>query len=169
MSDDIGTTFLENKVNGVALLVMGREDFKEIGVTQVGPLAILLEEIKNLCQEKKAEAVFVDQNAYCFGKIIDTLRLRAMCQNDGTSPPLYMQEPQKECFKKVVDYYFPGEWSYFISEKNSKHRSFKIERWFMEAGASIDLDILYQGSLYLWYASYFNVKCDNKGTTITLI
>ena len=39
----------------------------------------------------------------------------------------------------------------------------------MEAGASIDLDILYQGSLYLWYASYFNVKCDNKGTTITLI
>ena len=34
MPDNIGTTFLGNKVNGAALLVMGREDFKEIGVTQ---------------------------------------------------------------------------------------------------------------------------------------
>ena len=64
MPEDVGTSFLGNKVNGAALFVMGREDFKEIGVTQVGPLALLLGEITNLCQEKKAEAVFVDQNAY---------------------------------------------------------------------------------------------------------
>ena len=63
MTDDIGNNFLGNKVNGVALLVMGQEDIKEIGVTQVGSLAILFEEIKNLCLEKKFEAVFVDQNA----------------------------------------------------------------------------------------------------------
>ena len=35
MPDDFGTTFLGNKVNGAALLLMGQEDFKEIGVTQV--------------------------------------------------------------------------------------------------------------------------------------
>ena len=88
MPDEIGTTFLGNKVNGVSLLIMGREDIKEIGVTQVGPLAILLEEIKNLCREKKSEAVFFDQNAYCFGKIIDTLRLQEMCQNEEILSPL---------------------------------------------------------------------------------
>ena len=129
MPDNIGTTFLGNKVNGAALLVMVREDFKEIGVTQVGPLALLLGEITNLCHEKKAEAVFVDQNAYCFGKIIDTLRLRSMCQNEETLPPLYIQEPLKECFKKVVDYYFPGEWSSFILAIFSKHHNSQIESW----------------------------------------
>ena len=41
--DDIVTIFLGNKVNGVALLAMGQEDFKEIGLTQVGSLEILLE------------------------------------------------------------------------------------------------------------------------------
>ena len=55
MPDDVGTTFLGNKVNAAAMLVMGHEDFKEIGVTQVGPLALLLGEITNLRQEKKSE------------------------------------------------------------------------------------------------------------------
>ena len=53
MTDDVGTTFLGDKVNGAALIVMGREYFKEIGVSQVGPLALLLGEITNLCQENK--------------------------------------------------------------------------------------------------------------------
>ena len=74
---------------------MQQGGLKEIFVTQVGSLEILLGEITNLCQEKKSEAVFVDQNDYCFGKIIDTLQLQAMCQNDENSPPLYIQEPQK--------------------------------------------------------------------------
>ena len=43
MPDDIGTTFLDNKINGTALLDLGREDLKEIGMNQIGTLALLLE------------------------------------------------------------------------------------------------------------------------------
>ena len=60
---------VRNYVNGSALLVMGREDLKEIGVTKVGPLALLVKEISNLCRKNKFEAVLIDHNAYCFGKI----------------------------------------------------------------------------------------------------
>ena len=48
MPDDIGTTFLDDKINGTALLVVGWEYLKEIGMNQVGTLALLLEEITNL-------------------------------------------------------------------------------------------------------------------------
>ena len=48
MTDDIGTTFLDYKINGTALLVVRWEYLKEIGMNQVGTLALLLEEITNL-------------------------------------------------------------------------------------------------------------------------
>ena len=68
--DDINTTLLENNINGTALLVMGWEELKEIGMDQVGSLALLLEEIKNLCRENKSEAVLIDHNVYQFKKIL---------------------------------------------------------------------------------------------------
>ena len=64
MPDNIGTTFVRNDVNGVALLVMVRENLKYIGVTKAGPLALLLKEITNICREKKSEAVFIDHSPY---------------------------------------------------------------------------------------------------------
>ena len=50
MPDNIGATFVRNYFNGVALLVMGREDLKDIGVTKAGSLALLLKDITNLCR-----------------------------------------------------------------------------------------------------------------------
>ena len=92
MPDDVDPALVRNDVNGAALLVMGQEDLKEIGVTKAGPLALLLKEITNLCRDKKSEALLIDHNAYCFGKILDTLRLRAMFQDKDTIPLLYIQE-----------------------------------------------------------------------------
>ena len=64
MPDDVGPSLVSNGVSGAVLLAMQQGGLKEIFVTQVGSLEILLGEITNLCQEKKSEAVFVDQNAY---------------------------------------------------------------------------------------------------------
>ena len=114
MPDDVGPALVRNDVNGGALLVMGREDLKEIGVTKAGPLALLLKEITNLCRENKSEAVSIDYNAYCFEKILDTLQLQAMCQDKDTIPLVYIQESHRERFKKIVDYLFPGESASFI-------------------------------------------------------
>ena len=104
MPDDVGPSLVRNDVNGTALLVMGREDLVEIGVTKAGTLDLLLNEIKNLYRKKKSETVFINHNTYFFGKIIDTLRLRAMCQSDGTMPPVYIQEPHWGRFDNMVDY-----------------------------------------------------------------
>ena len=109
MPDDIGPALMRNDVSGTVLLAMQRDDLKEIGVTQVGSLALLLKEIANLCREKKSEAVFMDRDTYCFGKILDTLRIRAMCQSEDTMPPVYIHESHQGRFDKIVDYYFPGE------------------------------------------------------------
>ena len=57
---------------------------------------LLFEEITNIYQEKKYEAIYFYKNAYRFEKIIDTLSLQSVCQNEETLPPLYIQEPQKE-------------------------------------------------------------------------
>ena len=108
MSDNVRPTIVGDNINGAALLAMQREDFKDIGVTQVGPLALMLKEITNLCREKKSEAVFVDHDTYCFGKILDTLRLQSMCQSEGTMPPVYIQESYRERFKKLWITYFLG-------------------------------------------------------------
>ena len=83
---------------------MRREDFKDIGMTKAGPLALLLKEISSL----RTKAIFVDHNPYCFGKILDTLRLRLMGQSENNLATLYIQESHRERFNKLVDYYFPG-------------------------------------------------------------
>ena len=111
MPDDVGPALVRNYIDGAALLIMGQEDFKDIGVTNAGSLVLLLKEIAGL----RSEVVFIDHSAYCFGKILDTLRLRAMCQTDKTLPPsVFIKEPKKEHFEAIVDYYFPGEFSSFI-------------------------------------------------------
>ena len=43
MPDHIVTKSLVNKVNGFSLIIVLQEDLTYIGVTQVGPLAVLLE------------------------------------------------------------------------------------------------------------------------------
>ena len=43
MPDDIGTAFLNNKINRTALIVVGRKELKEIVMNQVGTLALLLD------------------------------------------------------------------------------------------------------------------------------
>ena len=50
MHENVGATFMINDVNGIALLINGREDLKNIGVTKTGPLVILLKEIEKLCR-----------------------------------------------------------------------------------------------------------------------
>ena len=52
---------------------------------------------------------------------------------------------------------------------SSKHNSSQIESWLLEDGVSGDLELLYRSSRDGWKALDFHDKCDNKGTTITVI
>ena len=100
-------------VTGVELLALGREDIKDLGVTRPGTVAILVEAIQKLRDEAvEGSATFIEHSEYCFGKIIDQLRLRAISAvlDDVPKPkPPEIREPDKKRFKRIVEYYFPSE------------------------------------------------------------
>ena len=110
MPDNVGATFVRNDVNGSAVLAMRQENFKGIGVTKEGPLALLLKEISSL----HTKSIFVNLNSYCFVKILNTFWLRSMCQSEKNPPSTYIQESYWERFSKLVDYCFPGNSTSFI-------------------------------------------------------
>ena len=110
------------------------------------------------------QAVFVDHNAYCFGKIIESLWIQEMYENkEDLTSCIYIQDLHQEHFEKIVDYLFPGESASFIlqgSEINSmilsKHQSSQIGSWLSEDGVSGDLELLYRGSQDGWKTSDFS-------------
>ena len=114
---------------------------------------------------------------YCFGKIIDSLRIRAVCENVYTLPScICIQDTHQEHFEKIVDYLFPGEYASFIlqgSEINSmifsKHQSSQIGSWLSDDGVSGVLELLYWGSRDGWKTLDFHAKCYDKCATITVI
>ena len=61
-----------------------------------------------------AEAVFINHSAYCFGKIMDTIRLLLMIRSEGTIPHVYIHELHQDRFKIIVDYLFTGDSKSFI-------------------------------------------------------
>ena len=89
--DNIGATFVSNDVNRVALIVMGWEELKYIGVTKAGPLDLLFKETTSLCRENIYEAIFVNHSSYCFHNILETLRLQSICHSEEKQPSVLIQ------------------------------------------------------------------------------
>lgn len=90
-----------------------------MGVKRVGTICLLLKEIKQLEEASQDTATLIEYSPYCFGKILDYLRLKQLHTrgliNDDEPPALpIVCESQKKRFEKVVKYYFPGESSKFI-------------------------------------------------------
>lgn len=54
------------------------------------------------------EGVMIEHSAYCIGKIVDQLRLRAIATLDDLPPLPSILEHEKKNFERVVTYYFPG-------------------------------------------------------------
>jgi len=108
--DEVTQKLSENKIKGYELLLFGRDDLKEIGITRPGTLATVIGAINELKNSALGNVILVEQSAYCFGKMIDQLRLRAMSQPDEELPPEpEIREPDKKRFKRIVEYYFPGD------------------------------------------------------------
>ena len=76
MTGNFGAAFVSNYVNGYALIDTRKGNFKHIGVTKSGLLALLLKEIEII----RTEAIFVNHNVYCIFKILNTLRIWSMGQ-----------------------------------------------------------------------------------------
>jgi len=115
--NDIASLFWENEINGLELLALNENGLKMLGVERVGTICLLFDEIKSLKEKVNKDAVtLIEHSPYCFGKILDYLRLKRLESiglAEDPAPPIVC-ELQRKGFEKVVKYYFPGDSSSFI-------------------------------------------------------
>ena len=109
--DDVASLFRENAINGLELLALDKDGLKMLGVERVGTTCLLLKEIKLLDQKSQDVSTLIEHSPFCFGKILDLLRIKRLqsinLAEEPAPPTVY--ESQQMRFEKVVKYYFPGE------------------------------------------------------------
>ena len=108
---EVSVTLYENEITGQELLALCRDDLKTMGIERVGNLCLLLKEIEELDKASQEIVTLIEHSPYCFGKILNHLRLvqlysMGLITKEPTLPEV--EESQKPRFEKVVKYYFPG-------------------------------------------------------------
>ena len=122
--DDIAILFSENGIKGFELLALNSEGLKMIGVKRAGTICFLMKEIKKLEEASQDSPTLIEYSPYCFGKILDFLRLKrqhSVGLTDEPSQPLVCESQQKR-FEKILKYYFPGDCSNFILGTGARKR-----------------------------------------------
>eukprot|EP00957_Ditylum_brightwellii_P108849 8303294-Ditylum_brightwellii.AAC.1 len=84
---------------------------------------------------------------------------------------------KQDMFAKTVDYYFPGELSELVFNKEPLLKSIiipedqvgHIQYWLDEDSCGFATKLLYCASCDGWQASNFHSKCDTQGPTLTVI
>ncbi|KAL7546934.1 hypothetical protein ACHAWF_010264 [Thalassiosira exigua] len=78
IQEDVVGILKKNGINGCELMALGVEGLKEIGVERTATAYLLMEEIKSLKQASSDIVTLVEHSPYCFGKILDYLRLKCL-------------------------------------------------------------------------------------------
>eukprot|EP00957_Ditylum_brightwellii_P119097 9083710-Ditylum_brightwellii.AAC.1 len=79
---EVALIFEETGVNGLELIALGREELEDLGIQEPGELSTVTKAINVLRAKDQNKTIFIDHNPYCFGKIIDQLRVKAMCREE---------------------------------------------------------------------------------------
>ncbi|KAL7535769.1 LOW QUALITY PROTEIN: hypothetical protein ACHAXR_006719 [Thalassiosira sp. AJA248-18] len=91
------------------------EGLKTLGVQRTGTLCLLLDEIKKLQRASLNCVPFFEHSPYCFGKIIDHLRLKQLSMPNIFEPLLpTVRESERNRFEKTINYFFPVDSAKFI-------------------------------------------------------
>jgi len=117
MSDDVVRVFKENSITGYELLALKKEGLAMMGITRPGTVCVVLDEIRKLDNKSYDNATLIEHSPYCFGKILDYLRMKhlhslGLAEEEPALPKVCNE--QRRRFEKVVKYYFPGDSSKFI-------------------------------------------------------
>jgi len=112
IQEDVSSILKRNNINGWELLALNIDGLKMMGIGRAGTLCLLLKEIEKLEKASRDFASSIEHSPYCFGKILDHLRLRrfhllGLLAEELLLPKVY--DSQKDRFEKIVKYYFPGE------------------------------------------------------------
>jgi len=116
LSEDAAMILKNQNMNGAELLILNYKWLKLMGITAVSILELIVKEIRNLKKGGQVEGFLIEQSSYCFGKILDQLRLHALrsaFHDMAPIPPPTIREPYRKRFKRIVEYYFPTDSSLF--------------------------------------------------------
>ena len=110
--DEVAQLFSDNEIKGSELLALNEFGLKEMGIKRIGTVCLLMKEIKQLEKSTQDVSTLIEHSPYCFGKILDFLRLKRFHSlnllDEEPSPPK-ISEVEKKTFEKIVKYYFPGD------------------------------------------------------------
>ena len=110
IQEDVGSVFKRNNITGCELLALNMDGLRMLGIERAGTLCLLKKEIETL--EKTSQVVtLIDHCPYCFGKILDYLRMKQAHSLGLAGEPSLPEvvDAQKKRFEKVVKFYFPGD------------------------------------------------------------
>ena len=122
--------------------------------------------------------LFIDQPSHLFLTLIDQLRLRAITDEGNVIPSPYMKcDKNMDNFRRIVSHYFQGNEDFILPTKQKQLNSNIITideeelimTWLKDANKSGQRELLYRASRDGWEGSDFHGKCDDKGSTVTLI
>jgi hypothetical protein len=110
--DDVAQLFRDNEIKGSELLALNEFGLKEMGVKRIGTICLLMKEIKQLEKSTQDVSTHIEHSPYCFGKILDFLRLKRfhslnLLDEEPCLPEIDKLERKR--FEKIVKYYFPGD------------------------------------------------------------
>ena len=110
--DDVAQLFSDNEIKGSELLALNEFGLKEMGVKRIGTICLLMKEIKQLEKSTQDVSTRIEHSPYCFGKILDFLRVKRFHSlnllDEEPSPP-EIDKLERKRFEKIVKYYFPGD------------------------------------------------------------
>ena len=107
----------ENEITGQELLALNVDGLKMMGIERAGTLCLIVDEIKMLEQVSQDNVTLIEHSPYCFGKILDYLRVKKLRSQGliAAEPDMpKVSDSQKDRFEKVAKYYFPGNSAKFI-------------------------------------------------------
>jgi hypothetical protein len=112
IEENVGSIFKKHAITGCELLALNIDGLKMMGIERVGTVCLLQQEIEALVKATQDVVSLIDHCPYCFGKILDFLRLKQLhAQGFAKDEPALPEVPksQKDRFEKVVNFYFPGD------------------------------------------------------------
>jgi len=131
LAEDVSIKLYENEITGRELIALNIDGLKMMGIERVGSLCLILDEIKLLKQKSEEIVTLIEHSPYCFGKILDYLRLthfHTLCLLDKEPALPKVCALQQHRFEKVVKYYFPGDGCKFILG-NKKDEDNLVYNW----------------------------------------
>jgi hypothetical protein len=106
ISDDVADVFVKSEITGNELVTLKKYGLMMIGITQRGTLCLLLEDIEMLKKASQDIVTLTKHSPYCFGKIMDHLRLSCLHSQQGFAgePALpTVCDSRKNMLEKMVE------------------------------------------------------------------